>query len=372
MKVEREIAGIALPFAAGAIASVYLGMVFFSTHPIAAVVPFLAIISALTYLHHSGEEVHAVSGRIAVAIAMTACGWVCGITDTFLAFSQTINHGWLEAVALDLCSRTEAVINSIPFQKEETGEIVKALITGEKSGIPGNIKEAFRNSGASHILALSGLHLGIIYGILRGMLFFIGNSSAAKNLKSIILVLVCGFYTLATGSGPSIMRAFTFITIGEYANFRKYKMSLPLVMMSAMMIQIVLSPSSITEIGFQLSYAAVAGIAFIFPVLQGFWPGDRNDDSFMTKCARWIWDSAAISISCQITTGPLAYIYFRSFPVHFILTNIIAVPLCGIIIPSVLLTIVLHSIGWCPEIITRASELLITALSEALHIISSM
>ena len=182
MKVEREIAGIALPFAAGAIASVYLGMVFFSTHPIAAVVPFLAIISALTYLHHSGEEVHAVSGRIAVAIAMTACGWVCGITDTFLAFSQTINHGWLEAVALDLCSRTEAVINSIPIQKEETGEIVKALITGEKSGIPGNIKEAFRNSGASHILALSGLHLGIIYGILRGMLFFIGNSSAAKNL----------------------------------------------------------------------------------------------------------------------------------------------------------------------------------------------
>ena len=372
MKVEREIAGIALPFAAGAITSVYIGMVVFSTHMLAAVLPFLAIISALTYLLHSGKDIPVVPGRIAMATSMTACGWICGVTGTILAASQIPSQGWLETAALDLCSRTEATIDSVPFHKEETGQIVKALITGEKSGIPDNIKEAFRDSGASHILALSGLHLGIIYGILRSLLLFIGNSSKAEGIKSAFIVLVCGFYTLATGSGPSIMRAFTFITIGEYARFRKYKMSLSIVLMSALMIQMILSPTSVTEIGFQLSYAAVAGIAFIFPILQGWWPGDRKDDTFMTRCIRWIWDSAAISISCQMTTFPLAYIYFRSFPVHFILTNIIAIPLCGIIIPSALLTIVLHSIGWCPEIITRASELLITALSEALYVISSM
>lgn len=372
MKAEREIAGIALPFAAGTVASVNLGMVHFSSHLPATALSFLAIISALTYLLFSREDVPAMSGRLAMATAMTACGWICGITGTILAASQIPSQGWLETAALDLCSRTEATIDSIPFHKEETGQIVKALITGEKSGIPENIKEAFRDSGASHILALSGLHLGIIYGILRSLLLFIGNSSKAEGIKSAFIVLVCGFYTLATGSGPSIMRAFTFITIGEYARFRKYKMSLPIVLMSALMIQMILSPTSVTEIGFQLSYAAVAGIAFIFPILQGWWPGDRKDDTFMIRCIRWIWDSAAISISCQMTTFPLAYIYFRSFPVHFILTNIIAIPLCGIIIPSALLTILLHSIGWCPEIITRASELLITALSEALNVISSM
>ena len=184
MKAEREIAGITLPFAAGAIVSVYLGMVLFSSPLLTAVLPFLAIIATSAYLLYSGAKVPIISGKIAIATVMTACGWICGVTGSFLAVSQITCHGWLEGIAFDLCSQTETMIESIPFHNDETSQIIKALITGEKSGIPESIKDAFRASGASHILALSGLHLGIIYGILRGLLFFFGNSSTAKGIST--------------------------------------------------------------------------------------------------------------------------------------------------------------------------------------------
>jgi competence protein ComEC len=115
----------------------------------------------------------------------------------------------------------------------------------------------------------------------------------------------------------------------------------------------------------------MAGVAFIFPWLKGFWPQDVKFRKFRDPL-KWIWETAALSISCQITTGPLAYVYFGTFPVHFLLTNLIAMPLTGLIIPAAVLTVMLTAAGWCPEMLLRATEALVTALSEALNIIASM
>ena len=372
MKVEREIAGIALPFAAGIMMSICLCTAYSLSYPSALSIPLPAVIAAALFLMRFHENIPSRAGRFMTISIMAACGWICGATASVLAVSELVRHGWLECIALDLCRQTENVIDSIPFDRPETGQIIKALLTGERSGIPEDVTNAFRASGASHILALSGLHLGIIYGILRGMLSFMGNSRRSKNIKGLAAVLVCGFYSMATGAGPSITRAFIFIAIREYARFRNCSLSLPVVLMSAMMIQLVLTPGSVMDIGFQLSYAAIAGIAYIFPFLRGFWPGNRNEDAALTKCARWIWDSAAMSISCQITTGPLTCLYFGSFPTHFILTNMIALPLTGMIIPAALLTTLLHWLGWSPEMILKATEWLVTALSESLDTIASM
>ena len=79
-----------------------------------------------------------------------------------------------------------------------------------------------------------------------------------------------------------------------------------------------------------------------------------------------------MSISCQITTGPLAWFYFGTFPVHFLLTNLIAIPLTGLIIPTALAVLLLSALGICPEMLLRACEMLVTALSQALEIISVM
>ena len=87
---------------------------------------------------------------------------------------------------------------------------------------------------------------------------------------------------------------------------------------------------------------------------------------------KWIWVSAAMSVSCQVTTGPLAYFYFGTFPQHFLLTNLIAMPLTGLIIPSALLTITLDSIGICPDLLISFTETLVGLMSKALSIIASM
>lgn len=369
MKAERDIAGIALPFIAGVAVSVYAGTIY----PWQAVLSCIAVAAFSSILMTpSGREL----GRLwqwAIIIALMAfCGHLTGLTERMLSLSRIDEAGWLEQEALDMCMRMEAAIDAIPFEKEATGQIIKALLTGERSGIPKEVTAAFRESGASHILALSGLHLGIIYGIIRSLLSILGNSSAVKKIRSLFVIGVCGFYTLATGAGASIVRAYLFIVIGEYASLRHMRMTLPIILMTAMTIQVFFSPDSIRDVGFQLSYAAIAGIAFIFPWLKGFWPGDPRKDAVLTKGARWIWDSAAMSISCQITTGPIAYYYFRSFPMHFILTNMIAIPLTSMIIPAALLTLALSCIGWCPTMLLRATEWLVTALSEALSIIAAM
>ena len=92
----------------------------------------------------------------------------------------------------------------------------------------------------------------------------------------------------------------------------------------------------------------------------------------LTKCARWIWNSAAMSIACQITTGPIAYIYFGTFPSQFILTNLIALPLTGLIIPMTLLTLAANQSGICIRMLTDCTEWLVTALCESLSLLSTM
>jgi competence protein ComEC len=269
----------------------------------------------------------------------------------------------------ELGRNTGRLIDGIDFRNTETNAIIKALIIGERTDIPGHITEAFRESGASHILALSGLHLGIIYGILARISSIFGNTSLAKTIRSVFIVMTCGLYTLATGAGPSITRAFIFILIRETAKMTGRSVTLTGVLMTSLMIHLTINPQALREVGFQLSYAAIGGIAFIFPWLRDFWP--KKDGGFKGPI-RWVWETAALSISCQITTGPIAYLYFRSFPMHFLLTNLIALPLTGLIIPVSLLTLCLHTCGICPDILLRATEMLVTALSEALTIISLM
>ena len=155
--------------------------------------------------------------------------------------------------------------------------------------------------------------------------------------------------------------------------------------MAALLIHLVIDPQAIREVGFQLSYAAMAGIAFIYPWLSSFWPeradsieeGEpshkgKHSSIWRPRPLKWIWNSAAMSISCQLTTGPLAYFYFETFPMHFLLTNLIALPLTSLLIPFALLTLCLSSLGLCPDLLLRATEALVTALTSSLSIISGM
>ncbi|MBO4670696.1 MAG: ComEC/Rec2 family competence protein [Bacteroidales bacterium] len=260
------------------------------------------------------------------------------------------------------------MIDSAAFPGEHSGAIIKALLTGRRDALDAGTTAAFRRSGASHILALSGLHLGVIYLCLRRLLAPMGNYLPARILRSIVTVGLCGFYTLATGASPSIVRAFLFILIHEAGRYAPGRRHAPIsTLCTALTIQLLLRPDLISSAGFQLSYLAMLGITLLFPRLEAWYPDTGRPDPM-----RKIWKAAALSLSCQAFTAPAAWFHFRSFPPYFLITNLIALPLTEIIIICAIATLVLVATGINPHALATACGTLVQALEFCLETIATL
>lgn len=251
---------------------------------------------------------------------------------------------------------------------QDTAGLVKALLTGDRSGISGSTVEDFRLSGASHILALSGLHLGIIYGLLVKLLSPLGNSRAAAVVKAAIKTSTCGFYTLMTGAGPSIVRAFLFIVINEFLRLQPGRRRRPAaILCTALTIQLAFSPRVVLSVGFQLSYLAMTGIVTVFPRIDAWYP-----ESWKWDPLRKLWSSAALAISCQLFTAPVVWLRFHTFPMYFIVTNLVSLPLTEALILTASGSLALEALGICPQIIKSLSDEIAQALIFCLEVVSSM
>ena len=367
MNVEREIAGFALPFAAGVLVAAYAESLFCGDFSLSHFSVLLLIFVAVFFLLRRTElYLGTYMLRVLVGIAALGCGMLSAATSMAIIDMPMSDFS---AFCRDIGTGLQTRIDSIPFRSEDTSALIKALLTGERNGLSSAIKSAFRDSGASHILALSGLHLGIIYGILSKSLSVFGGSRTMRTVSSVLVISICGIYTLATGAGASLVRALIFITLREVARLTGRYHGLGQILLASLVIQLVIDSLAIRSVSFQLSYAAMAGIAFVYPWLQAFW---RYDSGLVLKPLRWIWNTVALSIACQITTAPLAYMYFGTFPVHFMLTNLLSLPLTGLLIPSALLTVGLSVLGCCPPVLIKVTEWLVCALICLLDVISSM
>ena len=367
MIAEREIAGFVLPFTIGTMAATMLSSPFFISSDIPAAVSLILAsipVFLLIHPHHQRWSRHIII--ILLLTSALGCGLLTGFTHSLCTASSTHAGSSVSELAAEFGAHLRSGIDKIPFKKAATNHMVSALITGDRAGIPHGTVSIFRESGASHILALSGLHLGIIYGIISWLLSFLGNSPYANKARAFLIIASCGLYTAVTGAGASITRAFFFILIREVSRLCNRYTSTAQVLMSALFLQLLISPESAGDIGFQLSYSAMAGIAFIFPWLKNLWPEGKGG------LMKWVWTSAAMSISCQITTGPIAYFYFGTFPQHFLLTNLIAIPLTGLIIPSSLVALALNYAGICPDFMIWFTEKLVCILTESMNIVASM
>jgi len=236
--------------------------------------------------------------------------------------------------------------------------ILKALAIGEKRNISDSLKKSYKESGAMHLLALSGLHVGIIYLILSNILSIIGNSITQKKIKSICIILFLWFFAIITGLSSSICRAVIMITVYEISGFfsadRNFLCSLSI---SALLITL-FNPSAPRNIGFQLSYCAVLSIFFIYPRLNSFL-------KTQTKIVGYIWKSVSLSISCQIVTTPLILYHFGSYPVYFLITNLLAIPLTEIIIYLIIISLLTFDI----PIVGKTSAYL---LEKVIHILNKI
>jgi competence protein ComEC len=205
--------------------------------------------------------------------------------------------------------------------------VASALILGQNDMLDNETRQAYSGSGVTHILSVSGLHVGVIFIIISFVLGFMKKNGWQLYLKTFLILITIWAYALLTGMSPPVLRAaamFTFISLGNASG--RYTHIINSLSVSAILL-LLIDPLMISNFGFQLSYLAIIGIVFINkPIADLIY--------FKNRITNKIWGLIAVSLAAQIATAPLTMLYFHQFPAYFIPANLVAVPLSFLAIYS--------------------------------------
>lgn len=345
-------------------------------------IPFTAGVVAAAFLPPGGDgDILWWATLVSGTLLGIACAAFCGVGERkWAARAMSFTLGVItfggaalrgaEAFSLPglTLGRFAAFIDGIPFPHDQTSALLKAFLTGRRDGLDAAVTGSFRASGASHLLALSGLHLGIVYGMLAKLLALIGHSRTATAIRSVTAIAAASAFTILTGASPSTVRAFLFILLNEVSRLQPGRRRSHIsIYCTALTIQLAVHPLAISSIGFQLSYLAMLGIYLLFPKMNAWYP-----DGARFNPLKHIWTSMAMSISCQAFTAPLVWLRFRSFPLFFLLTNLLALPLTSAMMLCGLATLALCAAGCCPETMKNLTDSIGQALLYCLDVISTL
>ena len=217
--------------------------------------------------------------------------------------------------------------------------VAAALVLGDRNFLSADIQSSYSKSGVMHILAVSGMHVAMLYGFLLVVLGFMDKSKKGNLAQSILILLIVWAYSCLTGLSPSVLRSavmFTFIIIGKTVDKNAHSIN-SLAVSAAFLL--LFNSNLIFDIGFQLSYLAVAGIVVFYnPIRKLYHP--KN------KITLYVWEIIAVSIAAQLSTTPLALYYFHQFPNLFILANLVAIPVSSIAMLAALILLVFSFWQW--------------------------
>lgn len=216
---------------------------------------------------------------------------------------------------------------------EEESAVAEALLVGYKNDLDKDLLQAYSNTGVVHIIAISGLHLALIYGLLVWVLSPIRKSRFNNIIKALIILCILWMFGLVAGAAPSIIRSavmFSFIIFGQLLD---RKASIYNTLSGAAFVMLSYNPFYLWDVGFQLSFGAVLSIViFLQPIYKWWYIKNKLLDN--------IWKLTSVTLSAQVLTFPIIIYYFHQFPLMFIISNFIAVPLSAIILKLELLLVV--------------------------------
>ncbi len=247
---------------------------------------------------------------------------------------------------------------------------VGALTLGYKDDIDPDVRRHFQASGAAHVLAVSGLHTGIIYGLLLWLMTLGGRFRPMHENKwgrraiSAVIIVVMWCYAWLTGMTPSVVRAVLMVSLFEVGHMI-YRQSFSLnAIASAAVLILLVKPSDLWSVSFQLSFAATAAIVSITPALplrEGRWP----------RIVTYILGIMVVSIAAQLGTLPITMYYFGQVSTYFLLTNFIVLPLATILVPCGLVTIALGG-SWFGVLVGKITWALSWAMNHSVGWIESL
>jgi len=213
----------------------------------------------------------------------------------------------------------------------QTQALMAALTLGDKTDLDDSIYRTFSTTGTLHVLAVSGLHTAILYAVVCFLLQWLPSNPVVNTIKQLGILLLLWFYAFLTGLSPSVVRAalmLSFICMGTLLGKKGNAMNS---LAAAAFFILCYDPFKLYDIGFQLSFLAVAGIIlFQKPLFDAVY--------FRTRLMRYLWELLSVSLAAQLATTAVSLYYFHQFPTYFFIANLFVVPVSGLLL--------IGTLGW--------------------------
>ncbi len=234
---------------------------------------------------------------------------------------ELFNHNggnWFKKAALQLRNFFRAQINTLDIGRDEK-DVAAALLVGYDEQLDDQLQQAFSTTGTLHVLSVSGMHVALVYVVLMKLLAPFETTLRRKRFSAILQFAFIWFYAVLTGFSPSVLRSVTMLTVIITGRLLLKRSHILNSLLASAFILLLFDPLLIFDVGFQLSYAAVAGIVLLQPIAESLYTPDST-------AKRMIWSLVSVSVVAQVFTFPLGLYYFGTFPSWFLIANLIIIP----------------------------------------------
>jgi len=248
------------------------------------------------------------------------------------------------------------------FKPDEIA-IINALLLGQRQDITKEIYNSYVQAGAIHILAVSGLHIGILLMLLNYLFKPIEHFKFGRTIKTILLVIILWSFAIIAGLSASVVRAVTMFTVVAIAMNLKRPTNIYNTLFISMFILLLCKPTFLFDVGFQLSYLAVFAIVIIQPMLYKLYRPRFKIDHLL-------WNVLTVTLAAQLGVIPISLYYFHQFPGLFFISNLVIIPFLGIILGFGILMIVLAILQLLPEILASIFGAIISTMNNFVQWIS--
>ena len=233
---------------------------------------------------------------------------------------------------------------------------MNALLLGQRQTIDKTIYNNYVNSGTIHILAVSGLHVGILLWILNFVFSPLLYIKYGHFIRPFILVSILWSFAVVAGLSPSVTRAVTMFSIISIAMHLKRPTNIYNTLVISAFVILLFEPSFLFSVGFQMSYLAVLGIVSVQPTIYKLW----KTKYYLTDK---LWQILTVTLAAQVGVVPISLFYFHQFPGLFFISNIVVIPFLGLILGLGLLVIAFALIGFLPKPIVITYSFIIESLN---------
>lgn len=271
----------------------------------------------------------------------------------------------LRQAALDCRDRVVDAYRRAGLKGDELA-VLSALTVGDREALDDGLAETYAATGAGHVLALSGLHIGFLYLLLRWLLLPLWRRGQGGKLLGILLALSCLWaFAFVTGGSSSVVRSVVMFSLLALAELQPEKpLSLNAVAATAFLM-LLFRPAWLFDVGFQLSFSAVTAILLLQPRLAACW---QVENRFL----RGVWGVLTVSAAAQLGTAPLVMFYFSRFPTHFLLTSLWVMPVVSVVLYAAVALLLLAPFLLLQQGLAKAVEALMRVQHEVLRWIEQL